>query len=73
MKTFVAAVLGFIIIAGTLTTAQAPRTLTITEKSQGIAGLATALRARYAIGELAEPAARAVEERLASTPEEARP
>jgi len=45
---------------------QGPPALTLEQKRQGIAELAKALRARYAIGGLAEPAARAVEERLAS-------
>ena len=66
MKTLIAAVLGSITIISVSSSAQTPRTLTLDEKRQGIAELAKALRARYAIGDLAETAARAVEERLAS-------
>ncbi len=66
MKTLIAAVLGFITVAGASTAAQTSRTLTRDEKRQGITELAKALRARYAIADLAETAARAVEERLAS-------
>jgi len=56
----------FFIISVTCAVAQTPTRLTEDQKREGIAGLAKLLRARYAIEELAEPAARAVEERLAS-------
>ncbi len=62
----VAIALGLITILAIPAAAQTPRTLTMEQKRQGIAELAKALRARYAIADLAETAARAVEERLAS-------
>jgi len=68
MQTLIAVLLGFSTLgtASAPSTAQVSRTLTLEQKRQGIAELAKALRARYAIEDLAEPAARAVEERLAS-------
>lgn len=55
-----------ILAAVTCAAAGTPQTLTQDQKRQGVEGLAKMLRARYAIEALAEPAARAVEERLAA-------